>query len=639
MNKILIVMLAAVLTACGSQDKKDDDSKPMTLNIIHINDHHSHLESDKFSFNTSGLSLKTKTANNKNIAKVSVEFGGFPMMASLFDKLVADNSNTLKLHAGDAITGTFYYSLFKGEADAALMNEICFDAFALGNHEFDDGDAGLAKFLNYLKADKNCKTPVLAANVVPGKNSPIKTDYIQPYTIIERDGQKIGIIGIDIAEKTKNSSRPDADTRFLDETTTSQKYIDELKGKGINKIILMTHYQYENDKKLAAALKDVDVIVGGDSHSLLGGKTFKTLGFNTVGAYPTEVKNKNGDKVCIVQAWEYAHIVGHLKVKFDGDGKVSQCSGIPYLPVSNAFVYEHKAKTKTERAVKKTLAGEDSQAVEARLKTYKEIAVVSEDAAMAAKLKSFSDQTTELKKTVITTVSEDLCLERIPGQGRSKVCPGNSLNVRGSDISNIIAKAFLEVTPTAAIAIQNGGGVRVDVPKGDLTIAKAFEVLPFSNTLVTLRLTGQQIKNTLEEALENALKDGGSTGAYPYASALRYDVDASKTKGNRVSKLQVNPRLKGSWTAIDLTKSYVVVTNDYIAGGKDGYATFGEIFKDKTKVVDTYTEYAQGFIDYAKALKKAGKQLKKLPEAEYSTQNYIGRDGCNHGTISSCTGY
>ena len=77
-----------------------------------------------------------------------------------------------------------FFTLFKGEADAALMNEVCFDAFALGNHEFNEGDAGLAKFLDFLNAGE-CNTPVLAANVKPEvgvsaltPNS--ETDYIQP---------------------------------------------------------------------------------------------------------------------------------------------------------------------------------------------------------------------------------------------------------------------------------------------------------------------------------------------------------------------------------------------------------------------------------------------------------------------------
>ena len=73
-------------------------------------------------------------------------------------KPVAGTPNLLKLHAGDAVTGTLYYTFFKGEADAKMMNTICFDAFEPGNHEFDDGDATLKEFLDHV-AQCPCQTP------------------------------------------------------------------------------------------------------------------------------------------------------------------------------------------------------------------------------------------------------------------------------------------------------------------------------------------------------------------------------------------------------------------------------------------------------------------------------------------------
>lgn len=112
-----------------------------------------------------------------------------------------------------------------------------------GNHEFDEGDAGLKKFFDFLKGG-TCKTDVLSANVAPKVGGApltptVTTDYTKPYTIKEVNGEKYGIIGITIVGKTKNSSSPDETTTFADETTTAQKYIDELTGKGINKIILL----------------------------------------------------------------------------------------------------------------------------------------------------------------------------------------------------------------------------------------------------------------------------------------------------------------------------------------------------------------------------------------------------------------
>ena len=124
------------------------------LTILHINDHHSHLRADsRMSLNIGG-------------EKTRVRSGGFPAVVNMFNLLSEGKNNVLKLHAGDAITGDLYFTLFKGEADAALMNEVCFDAFAIGNHEFDDGDSGLAKFLDFLNKG-DCNTPALGANIIP----------------------------------------------------------------------------------------------------------------------------------------------------------------------------------------------------------------------------------------------------------------------------------------------------------------------------------------------------------------------------------------------------------------------------------------------------------------------------------------
>lgn len=603
---------------------------PLRMTILHMNDHHSHIAAESFSYSVAGLGITAKTSADQPVASVNVQYGGFPMLASLFNQLANQSVNPVKIHAGDAVTGTLFYSLFNGAADAAMMNQICFDAFALGNHEFDNGDVGLANFLDDLKASA-CSTSVLAANVVPAADSPLANGYIQPYMVRDIAGQKVGFIGIDIADKTRNSSKPDNGTQFLDEATTAQQYIDELRAQGINKIVLVTHYQYENDKLLASQLSGVDVIVGGDSHTLLGGENFTALGFNPAGEYPTQVTNKDGDKVCIVQAWEYAHLMGKLEVHFDAQGKVAECNGQPYMPIADNFTYTYATGDV------RSLNASDAFKVRQKLTKFPEVVATVADASTQNLLDIYNTEVEVLKQMVIGTAAENLCLVRLPGESRSTICPASATAVNGSDISNIIAKAFLMITPAADIAIQNGGGVRTDIAAGAVTFAQAVNVLPFSNTLVTMQLTGAQIKAVLEDALENALRVGGSTGAYPYASGLRYHVDASKTKGSRISNVEVNSRVADSWAAINDATVYTVVTNDFIAAGQDGYTTFGAIY-GAGNFVNTFTLYTQGFIDYIKELSANNQSLQKLPISEYSTQQYIGRDGCNHST-QTCTGY
>lgn len=575
------------------------------LNILHINDHHSHLQANRLDLKLDGK-------------RTRVAAGGFASVTAAFAELGAGKSNLLKLHAGDAITGDLYYTLFKGAADAALMNTVCFDAFALGNHEFDDGDAGLAKFLDHLRTEQ-CATPVLAANVKPevGKSALAKqssSDYLQGSVVLERGGQKIGLVGIDIANKTKNSSSPDASTQFLDETTSAQAEIDKLVVAGVKKIVLLTHYQYKNDLKLAAALSDVDVIVGGDSHTLLGTR-FAEVGLNTGGEYPTRVNNKAGEPVCVVQAWEYGNVVGELSVTFDGD-KVADCAGTPHLLLADSF------KRKNDKRKRVELEGDARARVVAQVDAHPYLRITTPDADAYALLEGYKKQVNSLKAAKIGKASATLCLERIPGQGKSKHCEKTQTDSNGSDISNVVAKAFLRMAKTSDIAIQNGGGVRVDLLEGDVTIGDAYTLLPFANTLTELKLSGAEIKAVLEEALDYALSEGGSTGAYPYASGLRWHVDASQAKGERLMKLQVNSRMAEQWTRLNPQRTYRVVTNSYIAGGKDGYKTFGTVSK-RGDAEDTYLDYAQSFVDYVKQVGT----IDKLPMGEYSTQSFTNKDG------------
>ena len=230
-------LMMALLAGCGGSDDDDDTpatpapaptpgpaaSRPMELTILHINDHHSNLDSKK-------KDLKLKNAAGSRVT-VNTDVGGFPRVTAAFKELAAKSPNVLKLHAGDATTGTLYFNRAgdPGEADAALMNTVCFDAMTLGNHEFDKGDSGLKRFIELLHAG-TCQTPVLSANVTFGANSALNPSrapgMVKPSVTLTRDGQPIGLVGLTIANKTQQSSSPDPGTLFSDETAAAQQQID-----------------------------------------------------------------------------------------------------------------------------------------------------------------------------------------------------------------------------------------------------------------------------------------------------------------------------------------------------------------------------------------------------------------------------
>lgn len=245
-----------------------------------------------------------------------------------------------------------------------------------------------------------------------------------------------------------------------------------------------------------------------------------------------------------------------------------------------------------------------------------------EDTHTASILSTYQVQVEELKHETIATVPERICFDRFPGQGHGN-CPQNATQAQGGGACQLVAQAFLEVTKSAHIAIQNGGGCRTDIDAGNFSHNDAYIMLPFSNTLVTLEMTGTQIKSVLEDALDFGLSD--STGAYPYAAGLRYDVNCSASKGNRISNLEVNPRLGGSWSSLDISATFQVVTNSYIAGGRDGYTTFIEA---ASTLKNSYIEYAEGLAGYCKDVGV----LVEPPLTDFSTQAYTDKDGVSHGT-------
>ncbi len=606
---------ALVLTACGGSDGDGAPSfKAIELNIAHINDHHSQLEP---------IAAQELTLDG---VATQVELGGFARQTAVF-KALANTPNLIKLHAGDAITGTQYYTFFKGKADAQMMNTICFDAMTLGNHEFDDGDATLKGFLDAL-ADPAlggaCKTTALASNVVAQAGTALApangTAYVKPYLIKKVDGVDVGIVGLSPSAKITNSSRPLATTQFLDETTAAQKSIDELKAKGIRHIVLLSHLGYDADKVIAPKLSDVDVIIGGDSHSLLG--DFKSVGVATSsGAYPTVVQNKDGGTVCIGQAWEYAKAYGLMNVKFDDRGSVSQCGGTAKLVIGDNF------KRKDSAGAWQTLADADRQALVNKLATSAQVRVTTPDATAAQTLASYSGQVAAQRAITIGSTSDALCLVRMPGETTNRStgvagCETANTLARGSDAAQVVAEAFLAASKRADFALQNAGGVRIAVPAGPMSMNTAYTILPFTNVLVEMNLTGAQLVAALEDATANHLDNAQSNGSHPYAAGVRWDLDMSKAKGQRFTNVQVRNKTTGAWAPMDLTKTYVLVTNDFIAAGQDGYTTLGTVYKTGA-YVNTYLLYTQSFVDYV----IAQGTIARPKAADYAHQKVITKAG------------
>jgi len=622
----------ALLTACGGHDDDDEkDSTPpvaearaLDLTILHINDQHSNLDG------------KSKELTLKNAAgatvKTTVTSAGMPRVKAAIDALAAQSTNVLKLHAGDAVTGTLYFNRAgeAGEADAALMNTVCFDAFTLGNHEFDKGDAGLKQFIGFLHKDA-CKTPVLSSNVTFGASSPMfaatAPDNVVPYTIVRRDDQPIGIIGVTIAGKTKQSSSPDPDTNFSDEATAVQIQIDALRTQGVNKIVLLSHIGYDYDKEVIAKLSGVDVVVGGDSHTLLGPEGLTTTNVGTPqGSYPTQARDKDGKLVCLVTAWEYTQVVGELKVSFDKNGDVTQCAGTPHVLIDSDFQVD-----------KAPASAADKAAFLADVAASSFLRIQAPDAGATEVLQPFKAKVDEYSKSEVATVPLELCRRRVPGTkgmadltNSSTTCNAEgSVAVRGGDIQQLVAQAYLEVANQeyggADISLQSGGGVRIALTPGTVTAAKVIEVLPFGNMLWRLDITATEVKSMLEDGMEAVYGPTGGTGPYPYAGGLRWDTDSTQSTGNRVSNIEFYDSATSTWLPLDTARTYRLFVLSFNATGGDGYKTLANISAERRQDIGVLdADVFQTYIDMQAKDSATGLPiLNRLPHSMYSTKSFI----------------
>lgn len=470
------------------------------LNILHINDFHSRIESiNKFD--------STCSAEDEGKSEC---FGGAARLLTAINETRAAlaGKNMLTLSAGDNFQGSLFYTMYKGSVEAEMLNAMKFDAMTVGNHEFDDSEDALAPFLDKVQF------PVVTANVIAGFSSKVK-DKIKPSIVLDVGGQKIGIVGA-VTNDTPDIATPGPNIMIgIDEQAIKDEVV-KLKAEGVNKIIALTHVGYPRDLAVIAKIPDIDVVVGGHTHSLLS-NTDK----DAAGPYPTMVDNPGGYKVPVVQAGQYSKYLGDLNVVFDDAGVVKSANGDPIL-------------------------------VDARFKP---------DAATVTRIAELAKPIEELKTKVVGESSEAIDGDR--KNCRAKECA----------MGNLVAEAMLDRVKDqgVTIAIQNGGGVRASIDAGPVTMGEVLTVLPFQNSVATFQITGADLTAALENGLSQ-LEDGG--GRFPQVAGMKYAFDPKKPVGSRVISVEVMDG--GKMVALDPAKTYSAVTNNYVRGGGDGYSIFAE---------------------------------------------------------------
>lgn len=291
-----LLTTAAALALCAGTAQAD-----YTLHILHTNDLHSRIESINKYDSTCSAEDETEGKCFGGIARVKAEVDAM--------RKELEGQNVLVLDAGDQFQGSMFYTTYKGKDTAEFMNDIGYDAMAVGNHEFDDGPETLAAFIDAVKF------PLVSGNLDVSQSNVLK-GKLHKTLVLEVGGEKIGIISA-LATDTVETSSPGPNVLFQDEIESLKGDVAALEAEGVTKIIAIPHTGFVKDKELAAAVPGIDAIVGGHSHTLFG---------EGGEAYPTMV----GD-VPVVSAYAYSKFLGHLVLTFDDAGKLKEASGAPIL--------------------------------------------------------------------------------------------------------------------------------------------------------------------------------------------------------------------------------------------------------------------------------------------------------------------
>ncbi|KAJ8712722.1 hypothetical protein PYW08_008026 [Mythimna loreyi] len=480
------------------------------LDIVHYNDFHDRFEETSVVY---PICLSNDTSC----------LGGFARLYQEIHTLLQERPGALLLNAGDTYQGTYWYTLLKWNMTQKFINMLPNDAHALGNHEFDDGIPGLVPYIKALKA------PVVAANLVSAENSPMHGIY-QPHVVLERNGRKIGIIGL-ITKETELSANADGVT-FLEPIPVVQREAKLLTEQGVDIIIVLSHCGLAVDKQMAKhAGENIDIIIGGHTHSLLWNGEAPSKE-HVHGPYPivVESKEKPGHKVLIVTASAYSKYLGNMTAYFDKQGELQSFEGSP--------VFLNRS--------------------------------IPEDPNIKALLVPYAERLHKIVNEVVGYAEGDFDMD---------LCAAHECS-----LGNFVSEAYLDISkelhPTnlPSISFLQRGMMRSSMLKGDITKGSIINLAPFNNIVVTFVISGKYIVKALELAVMHPWKTKPYIGPFtPHFTGMKATIDTTIPK-----VVEILLKDGDEYKEFHLDRDYQVTTTDFLTRGGNGYSMFKEYGRNLT---------------------------------------------------------
>lgn len=262
------------LLPVGAQSRQE-------LLLLHTNDTHSRIE-------------PTYGGEEENTL-----LGGVLRRKAFVDSVRQVEPSVLLLDAGDFCQGTPYFNLYKGEVEVEMMNALGYDVATIGNHEFDNGVEAMAKMLASAEFD------IVASNYdVSG--TPL-APLVKPYVVYNYNGVEVGVIGLCVDPKGLVAAENYKGVVYLDPATVANEMAENLRAKGVDMVIALSHLGHRGDVEVAKSSRGIDVIIGGHSHTAL--------------TTPERVKDLDGNEVVIGQNGGSGLTIGYMRVTLESENE------------------------------------------------------------------------------------------------------------------------------------------------------------------------------------------------------------------------------------------------------------------------------------------------------------------------------
>lgn len=543
MKKLLYAVFILLIFGCSCSQNSNDipQSDNFSLQILHFNDIHS---SESFNIEI--------TAADNNTAAASA--GGWPRFIQAVSSTETSPYKEI-IFAGDVFQqGYPLFTYTNGRYDYDMLCRVSPTIITLGNHELYETDTGvLSSFFDYIIQGKNnCSFDIVLANV-KFDNETIQNE-IKPYIIKEYGQNKAAYFGLTTNETGMNNIKG---MQIYDPYETAKEIISQLKNAGINKIIAVTHLGIEQDKKLAEMFPDIDLIVGGHTHTVLG--DYSALNIKSYDKnYPVKVNNGLS---YIVTAGYQGLILGNINVSFNKDGQISLNESKPKM-LLNPF---------------------DNSSLNDEISRYDSFLLIEENTDALTEIENiYSSISLDMNKPVGETLDTLYTLKANPDYDYND----HYASSLGSVLSKSLYTAAQTLNYKVDAAFINTGALRVNIPKGTITYGLINQAAPYANDLYIVEIYGKDII-TYAETYISELVTLNNINSFPCMYGTSFKYDAANLKLTE-KKILVNNQLKD----IDENKIYNIVISSYLYENTDVFknnALSAEKLNMKDKEV--YTDY------------------------------------------------